>query len=204
MARLTVGNIELDSGHSSGMTASPSHGVSPQLKAFVAKLPMPAWLLLTVGSAALIGGIGWLVMGLTAATPVFPVFAPLIASLGGGLSVLGGIKLAQGGPSQTPASGSATVEAARRVRIIEALKKVDAPATIEDLIAATGFMEKVVLDTLMTMKEEQLVTEDLDLNTGEWKYVLSDSSGGRKHLSLEDRRAQLKSGAQAGSLTNLH
>ena len=65
-------------------------------------------------------------------------------------------------------------------------------ATFETLLRLLGWMEPVLLETLVQMKESGAIEEDLNLDTGEWIYRTRNDlgMGAAGGLMLEDRQAR--------------
>lgn len=195
---MKVGDIELDTAsrppcasslRSGGLEATPT---TADLREISRIIPLPRWMLLVLGSVAVLGGFGWMLSALLGPWASVPIFAIVLLGLGGGALLLGVLKALPASPGRSAARDDAhTLLEARRARLMAALRAEEKPQTIADLAKTTGFFENVVVDTLVSMKAARVVEEELDLDTGAWTYALTETgSDEKKYLCLEDRQAQ--------------
>jgi hypothetical protein len=145
-------------------------------------------LIVTGLSLAVAGAVGALILsvgffGTVALGSMFTV--------GGGLVFLGARKLGRAAspppPAALPPSRQALMH--ERSRRMHAMLQ-EGPATFERIVARLRWTEAAVLETLVFMKDEGLVVEDLDLDTGEWIYRLQENDyGTARGMTLDERRA---------------
>ena len=176
----------------------------------------PAWLmrspgswrgLVTVGAASTGAGLMLSAMSVVGGRMLTIWFANSLLSAGLCLLLLGVIKKVMtqaappANPTPEPIDPKLLGERSRRVRAI--LSKATAASelfTFERLVKESRWTQAAMLSTLLHMKERGEIVEDLNLDTGEWVYSLSDDSsmtgmtgtvaGGPGSLMLEERTAQ--------------
>jgi hypothetical protein len=145
------------------------------------------------GGAAIAAG---LVLALVGSAMLTLWVANSLLSAGGFLIVLGALKrlwtrpVPALAPAPEPVDPRLLAERSRRVRAI--LARVGAASgryTFERLVQESRWTQAAMLSTLLHMKERGELVEDLDLDTGEWVYSLSEDpvAGGPGSLMLEER-----------------
>jgi hypothetical protein len=124
------------------------------------------------------------------------VMTNLFFSAGACLAVLGLAK--RWSAATRPALAPATpridphvlAERCRRVKAI--LRRVEGPYTFERLVRESKWTQAAMLSTLLHMKEQGEIIEDLDLDTGQWVYTLADAAEAPSAATspmLEERQA---------------
>lgn len=81
-------------------------------------------------------------------------------------------------------------ERCRRVKAI--LRRAEGPYTFERLVRESKWTHAAMLSTLLHMKEQGEIIEDLDLDTGQWVYTAADGSEAPAAATspmLEERQA---------------
>ncbi len=124
-------------------------------------------------------------------------------TLGGGLTFLGFLKGREtkdrppalgAAPAQAPEPGPKTspVVLAERGRRIVALLGERGPLTFEAIVAELRWTQAAVLETLVSLKGDGTIEEDLELESGQWIYKSSVASavGTPGSLMLDDRIAR--------------
>jgi hypothetical protein len=123
-------------------------------------------------------------------------------TLGGGVTMLGMLKHRHAqreskSPELKPlaAAPPASVSAERRRRVVATLEQ-HGNATFEGLMRRLGWTERALLETLVEMKANGVIEEDLNLDTGEWMYRIGDldAAGTAGSLMLADR--QMRAGLE--------
>ncbi len=145
------------------------------------------------------GGLGLAAAGLVLASVFSVGFLGTIAfgsmiTLGGGLTFLGLLKRRGRSPEvrALPAPQSSVQVLVERSRRVRAVLERRGEATFETLLGELRWTERALLETLVQMKENGLVEEDLNLDTGEWVYRAAEHGavGTPASLMLEDRRVR--------------
>lgn len=144
------------------------------------------------------GGLGLAFLGavLASVNPIGFLGTLLFSSMitfGGGLVFLGGFKAWHQGDEHEPASlpppAVSPQVAQERQRRICAVLQQQPVNTFEAIQAQLRWTETALIEALLQMKQDGLLEEDLDLETGEWVYRLTvlDKAGQPASLMLEDR-----------------
>lgn len=92
-------------------------------------------------------------------------------------------------PGQENASTNPAVLAERCRRVLVNLDE-QGPCTFEALLARMRWTEPALLETLIQLKKEGRIEEDLDLDAGQWIYRPLVRLGGG-HLTLDERRSRM-------------
>ena len=161
----------------------------------LAKISTP-WTALVASGAAL-AGLGAITLGMFPFSLVGLVLTNLLFSAGAAFVVLGLIKRWSTGSPPAPAQPAARVDprvlAERRRRVRAILQRGDGAYTFERLVRESKWTQAAMLSTLLHMKEQGEIVEDLNLDTGEWVYTLADGSEAAAAVTspmLEERRAR--------------
>jgi len=104
--------------------------------------------------------------------------------IGSGLIGLGMIKL-----QWQRLQRSNTIPAGHRERLITLLKDTEPQWTVESLVLKSGLGETDLVRSLAAMERGGEITEELDTETGEYFYQISEGRTGRP-LSLQERLAE--------------
>jgi hypothetical protein len=137
----------------------------------------------TPWSALLISGtaclaLGVVTLGLFPFSVVGLVLTNLLFSAGAGLTVVALAKRASAPAPTKPAALPASVDPsllAERSRRVRAVLRDSGPTGFERLKSELKWTQVALLSTLVHMKEQGEVIEDLSLDTGEWVYTLADN-----------------------------
>lgn len=160
----------------------------------LAKLSTP-WTGL-VGSGVAFVVLGALSLAWSPFSLVALVMTNLFFSAGACLTVLGLAK--RWSAASRPAAAlpaprvdpNVLAERCRRVKAI--LRRAEGPYTFERLVRDSKWTQAAMLSTLLHMKEQGEIIEDLDLDTGQWVYTLADGSEAPSAATspmLEERQA---------------
>ena len=159
-----------------------------------ARITTPWPTLLASGTA--LTALGAVTLGMFPFSLVGLVLTNLLFSAGAAFVVLGLIKRWSASSQQAPAQPALRVdprvlaERCRRVRAI--LRRGAGPYTFERLVHESKWTQAAMLSTLLHMKEQGEIVEDLNLDTGEWVYSPADGSEAPTAATspmLEERRA---------------
>lgn len=90
-------------------------------------------------------------------------------------------------PALPPAETSPTVKNERARRVMNCLGMTGA-CTFEALMSQLRWTESALVETLVYMKENGWIEEDLDFESGQWIYRSAASDAPISSMSLEDRR----------------
>lgn len=159
-----------------------------------ARITTPWQTLLASGAA--LTALGAVTLGMFPFSLVGLVLTNLLFSAGAAFVVLGLIKRWSAGSRPAPVQPVARVdprvlaERCRRVRAI--LRGGTGAYTFERLVRESKWTQAAMLSTLIHMKEQGEIVEDLNLDTGEWVYTLADGSEAPTAATspmLEERRA---------------
>lgn len=157
-----------------GATVAPQASLSARS---VANVTAP-WNVL-FGSGAACVALGALTLGLFPFSVVGLVLTNLLFSAGAGLAVLGLAKRSSSASSaSSPALPAARADPslfAERSRRVRAILRDSGPRTFERIKSELKWTQVALVSTLVHMKEQGEVVEDLSLDTGEWVYTLSDN-----------------------------
>lgn len=155
------------------------------------KSDAPAASLVALGGAAA-AGLGALTLALVPMLGLWP--ASLLLSMGAFLVVLGLARRHRVTPAPEPAAPrvdpQVLAERCRRVRAI--LRGGSGAYTFERLVQQSRWTKAAMLSTLLHMKERGEIVEDLNLDSGEWIYSLTDAIDGPSSATspmLEERKA---------------
>lgn len=96
---------------------------------------------------------------------------------------------AAGGASEPKVS--AQVRAERSRRVLGSLE-VDGPCTFEALLARLRWTEPALLETLIQLKNDGRIDEDLDLDSGQWIYRPMGRHGAGGSLTLDERHSRMQ------------
>lgn len=183
MAKLRVGDIELDSGGPLRQAPSP-----PADRAIpLGDVPFRARTLLLWGGGVFLAGLTWALI-------VWPPVLSPAGILGSGLPLLalGGAALAAGllklwlsrsntsNPVVAP-SGTRSVLRNRISRLWPVLTGEGSGQSIEELASRSGLAEQAVVETLVALTEEGRVSETFDTESARYCYA-------RKSREAEDPR----------------
>ena len=176
-------------------------GVSPwepeenSTLAFIRDLPIGGIPLVLIGVAlALLGLFGTFLPS----DPFIPVIGRIPLFIAGlGTVAVGTMKrrLAQG-EGERDSSVEKLLEA-RISRLKPLLAEKSQENTIERLIARSRMTEEAVVEALLAMKQRGMIEEELNLDNGEWYYILSDAwdeariERRKRAMSLEERHQAL-------------
>ncbi|MCB9567607.1 MAG: hypothetical protein H6710_10425 [Myxococcales bacterium] len=175
--------------------AEPSRRPASDLRLWAERAPFP-WQAMVGGGLAMVA-LGVVTAILTTWGFFGTAFLSSLLTMGGGLVFLGLYKrrallrAAPPEPRALSASEHALLrERSRRIRTL--IEEAGRPRTFEDLQAATRWTRDAVLDTLLFMKERGELSEDVDLDTGEWVYAPAEPEvvpAPPRSLMLDERRA---------------
>lgn len=175
----------------SGDAPAPGEG-SGDVRRWAERSPLPA-------GGMVLGGLGLAVvgLGLGLALPLSLATATLFGGMvtfGGGLAYLGGLKRkaeVDTTKALPPAPTVSPVVLAERARRVRAWLQQRRQATFEELAEALKWTESALVETLLHMKEAQVIEEDLDLDSGQWVYRMETATetGTAASLMLDERRA---------------
>jgi len=194
VARRTVAELQIQTRGALVRVGTGEHAPvrqSDDVRRWAERAPF-SWHGMMVAGLAL-AGIGGL---LAALNPIGFVGAVLFSSMitvGGGLSILGGLKrVASAVPPALPAPKGDPAVMLERCRRVRALLGQLGQSTFEVLLARLRWTEAALLQTLVEMKDAGQIVEDLDLDTGEWIYRLAggDEMGTGASMMLADRQAR--------------
>lgn len=131
-----------------------------------------------VGSGVAFAFLGALALAWSPFSLVGLVITNLFFSAGACLTVLGLAKrwaaAARPAPALPPPRVDPHVLAERCRRVKAILRRVEGPTTFERLVRESKWTQAAMLSTLLHMKEQGEIIEDLDLDTGQWVYTLAD------------------------------
>jgi hypothetical protein len=164
-------------------------GQGDDVRSWAERAPF-SWHGMMVAGLAL-AGIGGLLAALNPIGFVGAVLFSSMITLGGGLAILGGLKrVGSAMPPALPAPQGDPSLLAERGRRVRRLLGELGQSTFEQLLSRLRWVESVLLQTLVAMKDAGQVVEDLDLDTGEWVYRLQsgDEMGTRASMMLADRQ----------------
>jgi len=147
--------------------------------------------LVRVGVASVAAGI---LLGVFGATVMGPVLA-----IGGFCAVLIGRRQNQQRKALPPAregddraATSPAVRSERGRRVLLNLEQAG-PTTFEALLARLHWTEPALLETLVQLKNEGRIDEDLDLDSGQWIYRPMGRQGSSAgSLTLEERQSRMQ------------
>ncbi len=189
MARVRVEDIQLQSTEiQPSVSANQVHLES--IKRMARPLPGPGsvWLLLGTGSILFgyflhfRGLAAWLAPENMTSLSIRFIRASLPSiCIGSGLIGLGLIKL-QWRRLQT----SNAIPAGHRERLIALLENAESQWTVESLVLKSGIGEMDLVGSLAALERSGEITEELDTETGEYFYQITDRRSGRP-LSLQER-----------------
>ncbi len=163
------------------------------LRSWVERSPLPAGGLMLGGTGLALVGLGLgLALPLTMATAT--LFGGML-TFGGGVAFLGSLKrkaqrsAAKAPPPAPTVSPVVLAERSRRVR--EWLQE-RSQATFEEIAQALRWTEAALVETLVHMKDNGMVEEDLDLDTGQWVYRMqaATETGTAASMMLSERSAR--------------
>ena len=192
MATLRVGDIEIRDGdvriQGRTLTVSPprnsalaglgtettSRGEGLEL---LNRLPVrPAWLMASGATLAVGGILAVLLAGGPIGVLTFIFGGGLCISTGAGLAALGFLKHRVQGVSQQRRRLQVEAELAPvMARLKAALATGQTKPTVESLVADLALPEAAVVRSLIHLRDEGVVREELDLDTGNWFYSLNDT-----------------------------
>jgi hypothetical protein len=150
-----------------------------------------------VGTGLMMAGSG-LLLGILGPVMLTLWIANSLLSAGACLVFLGFVKRVWSRTQPAPAPAPAPVdprllaERTRRVRAILARAPSVEVYTFERLVHESKWTQAAMLSTLLHMKERGELIEDLNLDTGEWVYSLTEDpvAGAPGSLMLEERTVQ--------------
>lgn len=150
-----------------------------------------------VGTGLMMAGAG-LLLGILGPVMLTLWIANSLLSAGACLVFLGFVKRVwtraqpAPAPAPTPVDPKLLAERSRRVRAILAQAASTQVYTFERLVRESKWTQAAMLSTLLHMKERGELIEDLNLDTGEWVYSLTEDpvAGVPGSLMLEERTAQ--------------
>ena len=146
-----------------------------------------------LGSGAACMALGAITLGLFPFSVLGLVLTNLLFSAGAGLAVLAFAKRtssAGSGPAALPARVDPSV-IAERSRRVRAILRGTGPTTFERIKSELKWTQVALVSTLVHMKEQGEVVEDLSLDTGEWVYTLADNPDAVLAPTLAERQAQV-------------
>jgi len=179
---MTAQKVDLVVEHGRVQIVQAGVGVAPQ----VAPVPVAARTMASVatpwnvllGSGAACMVLGAITLGLFPFSVLGLVLTNLLFSAGAGLSVLAFAKRSSSAGSTNPAALPARVDPsllAERSRRVRAILRGAGPTTFERIKSELKWTQVALVSTLVHMKEQGEVIEDLSLDTGEWVYTLADN-----------------------------
>jgi len=150
-----------------------------------------------VGTGLMMAGSG-LLLGILGPVMLTLWLANSLLSAGACLVFLGFVKRVwsrtqpAAAPAPAPVDPRLLAERTRRVRAILAQAPSVEVYTFERLVHESKWTQAAMLSTLLHMKERGELIEDLNLDTGEWVYSLTEDpvAGAPGSLMLEERTAQ--------------
>lgn len=158
----------------------------------VASVATPWSVLLGSGAACMV--LGAITLGLFPFSVLGLVLTNLLFSAGAGLSVLAFAKRSSSAGAAGPAALPARVDpalVAERSRRVRAILRGGGPTTFERIKSELKWTQVALVSTLVHMKEQGEVIEDLSLDTGEWVYTLADNQDAvLGSPTLAERQAQ--------------
>ncbi len=176
LARTPTGALAIPAGQDAG------------LDAWADRVPMAGRPMVLLGTAvALLGA------ALAAVNPLgllgVAIFGGMM-TLGGGTAVIGMRKLMRPAVARPPAPSTDPAVMAERARRVMAVLGHAGPSTFERILAQLRWTDKALVETLVALRDSGAVIEDLDLDSGEWVYRVSemDAVGTPMSRILEERR----------------
>jgi len=150
-----------------------------------------------VGTGLMMAGSG-LLLGILGPVMLTLWIANSLLSAGACLVFLGFVKRVWSrtqpvlAPAPAPVDPRLLAERTRRVRAILARAPSVEVYTFERLVHESKWTQAAMLSTLLHMKERGELIEDLNLDTGEWVYSMTEDpvAGAPGSLMLEERTAQ--------------
>lgn len=214
MAKLKVGDIVIEDGNISfgGQSSTPAPPSQParapapvpprksQLLENIAQMPFKVRPFVTTGSItfllglALLLAVSWsnLNAGPSGGLSLYFLLVALpLVSIGGALFGFGMVKHLLSRPQAQAAAMTVDEQLfqARMAKLRPHLADASETNTVENLVKRSGMTERALVETLFLMKERKIVEEELNFDSGDWYYVLSDRAGSdeRRPLALEER-----------------
>ncbi|PCC66874.1 hypothetical protein SAMN02745121_00398 [Nannocystis exedens] len=195
--------VDLVVEHGRVQIVQPGAGVAPQAAPAplstalatrdVASVTTPWSVLLGSGAACM--ALGAITLGLFPFSVIGLVLTNLLFSAGAGLAVLAFAKRTSSAGSAGPTALPARVDPsllAERSRRVRAILRGTGPTTFERIKSELKWTQVALVSTLVHMKEQGEVVEDLSLDTGEWVYTLADNPDAvLGSPTLAERQAQV-------------
>ncbi|MBZ5709862.1 hypothetical protein [Nannocystis pusilla] len=195
---MTAQKVDLVVEHGRVQIVQAGAGVAPQVAPVaiatrtVGSVSTPWNVLLGSGAACMV--LGAITLGLFPFSVLGLVLTNLLFSAGAGLAVLGFAKRSSSAGAASPAALPAHVDPsliAERSRRVRAILRGAGPTTFERIKSELKWTQVALVSTLVHMKEQGEVVEDLSLDTGEWVYTLADNQDAvLGSPTLAERQAQ--------------
>lgn len=195
---MTAQKVDLVVEHGRVQIVQAGAGLVPQVAPMpiagrtVASVSTPWSVLLGSGAACMV--LGAITLGLFPFSVLGLVLTNLLFSAGAGLSVLAFAKRSSSAGAAGPAALPARVDpalVAERSRRVRAILRGGGPTTFERIKSELKWTQVALVSTLVHMKEQGEVIEDLSLDTGEWVYTLADNQDAvLGSPTLAERQAQ--------------
>lgn len=129
---------------------------------------------LMLGGAAAIG-LGFMSLAIL---PVFGLWMTSLLLTAGAFLVVAWVAGRSARPAAAPTKVDPKLLAERGRRVRAILQGSGAPLTFEALVEKSRWTKAAMLSTLLHMKEQGAIVEDLSLDSGEWVYSVADPEGG--------------------------
>lgn len=145
------------------------------------------------GPQMIVGGVGIALFGAALAwlNPIgllgVLIFGGMMA-VGGASVSLGLRKSAAATPALLPARTSDPHVVAERCRRVLAVLQRTGPITFERVQAQLRWTEAALVETLVALRDDGTVVEDLDLDTGEWTYRVAQEDFGQPMSKMLSER----------------
>lgn len=147
-------------------------------------------------------GDRWMRVGVASfvAGMVMASFGSLLAgslvAVGGVCAVLMARRQQRRSALALPAASTGEPKASPQVRVERARRvlgslEVEGPCTFEALLARLRWTEPALLETLVELKKDARIDEDLDLDSGQWIYRPMGRHGGAGSLTLDERQSRM-------------
>ncbi len=217
MARLRVGDIVIEDGDiriggrsmaSAGPAArstAPAGPRQPSRQELLAAIPLRGRVLAVAGAVVALAGVGWAAFLGPLAPGIFGFATSGIPLLAIGIGALAVGLLKRQAERRALAVRQAADDRLLRDRFDRLRPLLEAASeenTVEHLMRAAGMTEAAVVETLASGQRRGWVHEDLDVETGDWFYSVTEAGrsaapADRAHLTVTERKALLpKAGDQ--------
>lgn len=168
-------------------------GRQGDLRTWVERSSLPAGALMLGGAGLALVGLG-LGLALPLSMGTATLFGGML-TFGGGVAYLGGLKRKaerKAAKALPPAPTVSPVVLAERSRRVRDWLQERSQATFEEIAQALRWTEAALVETLLHMKDNGLLEEDLDLDSGQWVYRMqaATDTGTAASLMLSERSAR--------------